>query len=132
VPPTIEAADWHQDGAFLGADVRTINVWLSLSDCGIEAPGLDVVARRLPYVMQSGTHGACFDWSVGPGMIGLLEQGGVQVVSPEFAAGDALLFDHLMLHRTGIRPGMTKSRWAIESWFFAPSTFPMDQAPIVI
>ncbi|HLZ67342.1 MAG TPA: phytanoyl-CoA dioxygenase family protein [Aliidongia sp.] len=131
VPHTSDT-DWHQDGAFLGANVRTVNVWLSLSDCGVDAPGLDVVARRVPYVLQAGSHGAHFDWSVGPGMVGLLEQGGAQVVSPEFGAGDALLFDQLMLHRTGVRPGMTKSRWAVESWFFAPSSFPMDQAPIVI
>lgn len=131
VPHTTNT-DWHQDGAFLGDDVRTVNCWLSLSDCGVDAPGLDVVARRLPYVMQAGSHGAYFDWSVGPGMIDLLQQGGATVVSPVFAAGDALLFDQLMLHRTGVRPGMTQSRWAVESWFFAPSSFPMDQAPIVI
>jgi hypothetical protein len=131
VPHTSDT-DWHQDGAFLGAGVRTINVWLSLSPCGIDAPGLDVVARRLPYVLQTGSHGAQFDWSVGPGLVDLLESGGVRVESPVFAAGDALMFDELMLHRTGVRPGMTKSRWAVESWFFAPSTFPMDQAPIVI
>ncbi|HEV2677622.1 MAG TPA: phytanoyl-CoA dioxygenase family protein [Aliidongia sp.] len=130
--PCTTNTDWHQDGSFLGPSVRTVNVWLSLSDCGEDAPGLDVVARRLPYVVQCGSHGAYFDWSVGPGMVGILEQGGAEVVSPVFAAGDALLFDQLMLHRTGVRPGMTKSRWAVESWFFAPSSFPMEQAPIVV
>ena len=131
VPHTTNT-DWHQDGAFLGESVRTVNCWLSLSECGVDAPGLDIVARRLPYVVQSGSHGSHFDWSVGPGMVGMLEEGGAEVLSPVFAAGDALLFDQLMLHRTGVRPGMTKSRWAVESWFFAPSTFPMDQAPIVL
>jgi len=33
VPPTTNSS-WHQDGAFLGADVRTLNVWVALSDCG--------------------------------------------------------------------------------------------------
>ncbi len=37
---------WHQDGAFMG-DVRALNVWLSLSHCGEDAPGLDLVPRRL-------------------------------------------------------------------------------------
>ncbi len=41
-----------------------MNVWLALSDCGVDAPGLDVVARRLDLV-DSGTEGAIFDWSVG-------------------------------------------------------------------
>jgi hypothetical protein len=25
---------WHQDGAFLGDDVRTMNVWTALTPCG--------------------------------------------------------------------------------------------------
>ena len=42
--PTVGGA-WHQDGAFMG-DVRALNLWLSLSRCGDEAPGLDIVPRR--------------------------------------------------------------------------------------
>jgi hypothetical protein len=124
--------DWHQDGAFLGEDVHTVNVWLSLSDCGEDAPGLDIVAKRLPGVVETGTRGAVFHWSVGPGMLDILQQDGAPVVSPVFKPGDALLFDQLMLHRTAVRPEMTKNRWAIESWFFAPSTFPLDQGPLVV
>jgi ectoine hydroxylase-related dioxygenase (phytanoyl-CoA dioxygenase family) len=124
--------DWHQDGAFLGKDVRTVNVWLSLSDCGKDAPGLDVVGERLPGVVQTGSHGAAFHWSVGAGLVTDLEQAGTPVVSPVFRPGDALLFDQLMLHRTAVRPEMNKPRYAIESWFFTPSTFPMEQGPIVV
>ena len=43
--PTVGGA-WHQDGAFMG-DVAALNLWLSLSRCGDEAPGLDIVPRRL-------------------------------------------------------------------------------------
>jgi hypothetical protein len=53
-------------------------------------------------------------------------------VSPSFSAGDALLFDQLFVHRTGIQPGMTKPRYAIEAWHFAGSTFPSRQIPIAI
>ncbi len=109
-----------------------MNVWLALSDCGVDASGLDVVAQRLPYVVQTGSHGAYFDWSVGQGMVDVLAEGGAPVVSPAFKAGDALLFDHLLLHRTGITPAMTKSRWAVESWFFAPSFYPMRQVPLLV
>ena len=42
--PSVGGA-WHQDGAFMG-DVRALNLWLSLSRCGDEAPGLDIVPRR--------------------------------------------------------------------------------------
>jgi hypothetical protein len=124
--------DWHQDGAFLGRKSRAVNVWLALSPCGADAPGLDVVARRLPYIMQTGSHGSWFDWSVGPGLVDMLADGGAEVVSPEFAPGDALLFDHMMLHRTGIRPEMSRDRFAIESWFFAPTDYPLDQVPLIV
>ncbi len=130
--PVTTGTDWHQDGAFLGADVRSVNLWVALSPCGDDAAGLDIVGRRLPYVVQTGTHGAKFDWSCGPGMVDILAEGGAPVVTPLFEAGDALLFDHLMLHRTGIRPGMTQQRWALENWFFAPSSYPADQEPLVI
>ena len=130
--PVTSKTDWHQDGSFLGREVRAVNVWLALSPCGRDAPGLDVVGSRLPYVVQTGTHGAYFDWSVGEGMVDLLAEGGAPIEVPEFAAGDALLFDHLMLHRTGVRPTMTRERWAIESWFFAPTDYPMEQIPLVV
>ena len=128
--PVDSGTDWHQDGAFLGDEIRTVNVWLTLTDCGVDAPGLDVVAQRLPQVLETGTHGAQFDWSVGPGLV---EQvAGDRVVRPRFAAGDALLFDQRNLHRTGVSPAMTRERYAIETWFFAPSQYPHDQIPIVL
>jgi hypothetical protein len=131
--PVDTRTDWHQDGAFLRRDVRTVNVWLTLTQCGDgEAPGLDLVAQRIPYVVQTGSHGAIFDWAVGPGMVDILAEGGNPVLSPVFEAGDALLFDQVMLHRTGARPGLTKPRYAVETWFFAPSAYPMERAPIVI
>src|SRR6476646_5771664 len=41
-------AAWHQDGTFLGAGVRTVDVWIALTDCGgdSDAPGLDIVPMR--------------------------------------------------------------------------------------
>jgi hypothetical protein len=124
--------DWHQDGAFLGRDVRSVNVWLALSNCGSTAPGMDVVGSRLPYILQTHSHGAYFDWSVGQGMVDILAEGGAPVLTPEFGPGDALLFDHMMLHRTSVKPGMTGTRWAIESWFFAPTCYPYDQIPLLV
>jgi hypothetical protein len=128
--PIDTSADWHQDGAFLGAGIRTVNVWLSLSHCGDDAPGLDLVPRRLDNIVETGTHGAQFDWSVGPELVERVA-GDVGVVRPIFEPGDALLFDDFFLHQTGVSPGMTNERYAIESWFFAPSTYPNDQIPIL-
>ncbi|MDQ1535189.1 MAG: hypothetical protein QOF28_2950 [Actinomycetota bacterium] len=126
--PVTSDTNWHQDGAFLGADVRSVNLWLGLSHCGVDAPGLDIVPQRLDEVLETGTDGAIFDWSVSPEVV---ERVGTPVLRPELGPGDALLFDHFFLHRTGVAPGMTRERHAIETWFFAPSTYPDGQIPLV-
>jgi len=121
---------WHQDGAFLG-DVRALNVWLSLSRCGDVAPGLDVVPRRLDRVLPTGTEGAVFDWSVSQT---LAEEaaGDVGIARPIFEPGDVLLFDELCLHSTAAEPEMPNARYAIENWFFGPSGFPGNYAPMAV
>jgi hypothetical protein len=122
--------NWHQDGAFLGRDVRSLNLWLALSPCGVDAPGLDIVPQRFDEILPTGTEGALFDWSVSPRVVEDAAGGPSSIVRPEFGPGDALLFDHMFLHRTGVSPGMTRERWAIESWFFAPSSYPDGQIPL--
>jgi hypothetical protein len=122
--------DWHQDGAFLGSGIRSLNVWVALTDCGIDAPGLDILPRRLDAVVETGTGGAIFDWAVGPKVVERLAVD-TPVVRPVFRAGDALLFDDLLLHRTAIDPAMTRPRYALETWCFAPSAYPDGQVPIV-
>lgn len=129
--PTGIPTNWHQDGAFLGQETRSVNVWLSLSDCGVDAPGLDVVPRRIDEVVETGTHGAMFDWSVSEAVVDEVAAD-AGVVRPVFRPGDALLFDHLFLHRTALSDTMTRQRYAIESWFFSPATFPEGQIPILI
>ena len=123
-------ADWHQDGAFLGDGIRTINLWLSLSHCGDDAPGLDLLPRRLDRIVETGSGGAIFPWSVGPGTVEDAAEG-VEVLRPRFQPGDGLLFDEMFLHRTATDETMTRDRYAIESWFFAPSVYPGDQIPFV-
>ena len=122
--------DWHQDGRFLGTDLRVLNLWLNLSDCGVTSPGLEVVPRRLPGLAPSGTFGTWFDWGVAPDKVAEAAAG-VEYVSPHYKAGDALLFDELFLHHTHVTPDMYEDRYAIETWMFAPSKYPGDQSPIV-
>lgn len=128
----LPVADWHQDGAFLerGDGLRTVNVWLTLTDCGLAAPGLDIVGGRLEDLAERGTNGAHFDWSVGDGTVAGLPDT-APVVRPTFRAGDALLFDEMNLHRTALSPEMTEDRYAVECWFFAPSTYPKHHVPVV-
>jgi phytanoyl-CoA dioxygenase PhyH len=122
------ASRWHQDGAFLGS-VRTLNVWLSLSHCGDVAPGLDLIPRRLDYIVPTGTEGAAFDWSVSHA-VAEESAGDAGIVRPLFEPGDAVLFDELCLHATGYSPEMTETRYAIECWFFGPSAFPAEYPPL--
>jgi hypothetical protein len=110
-----------------------VNVWLALSPCGggTDASGLELVPRRVA-LQPTGTDGAFFTWSVGPDLVDrLVAEVGSGVACPTFAPGDALLFDDRMLHRTAIGQSLSSDRYAIESWFFAPSTYPDDQIPLV-
>ena len=131
VPKTLQLTGWHQDGAFLGKGIRSVNLWLCLSPCGEDAPGLEIVPRRLDHIVETGTHGTFFDWSVGDAMVERVA-GDTPVIGPLFGPGDALLFDELLLHRTSLPPKMTRDRYAIESWFFAPSSYPRQQEPLVV
>jgi hypothetical protein len=131
---------WHQDGAFMGHGIHSLNVWLALSHCGDDAPGLDVVGRRLDDLVQTGD-GAFADWGVKPHVAAQVGAGAI--TRPVFDPGDALLLDHLTLHRTAVDAEMTNDRYAIETWLFAPSTYdamttavgqtydPRDQLPIL-
>ena len=121
---------WHQDGTFMG-DTRPLNLWLALSRCGDEAPGLDLVPRRLDHLVAAGTEGTFVDIEVTQANVEEAA-GAAGTLSPVFEPGDALLFDDLFLHRTGSHPSMSKPRYAIESWFFGGSGFPVDYAPIAV
>jgi hypothetical protein len=122
-------SEWHQDGAFLGDGTRTVNVWTALTPCGVDAPSVDLFARPFEDIVPTGTEDAAHTWSVSRSQADRLAAD--DVVRPEFAAGDAVMFNQLTLHRTGVSPAMTRERCALESWFFAPSTYPMEQVPIV-
>ena len=120
--------EWHQDGAFL-SNARALNVWLSLSHCGDEAPGMDLVPRRIDHIAPTGTDDAIFDWSVSQSVAeGLAGEAGI--VRPIFEPGDVVFFDDLFLHKTAADPRMPNPRYAIESWFFGPSAYPPDYTPV--
>lgn len=127
--PLTTNVGWHQDGAFLGQETRTVNLWLALGHCGRTAPGMDIVPRRLDHVVEAGTGDAIFDWSVGTETV-RAQAGEAGILRPEFGPGDALLFDHLFLHSTCVEPTMTSERHAMETWFFAPSAYPEGQIPL--
>ena len=128
--PVGNVGDWHQDGSFLGQECASLNFWLALSDCGEDAPTMDIVPRRLAEVAPTGTEGAMFEWSASPAVADALAEP-VGVIRPSFSEGDCMLFDHLLLHRTAARPDMPRERYAMETWLFGPSAYPEGQIPLV-
>jgi Phytanoyl-CoA dioxygenase (PhyH) len=133
---------WHQDGSFMG-DTRALNVWLALSDCGVDAPGLEFVPRRLDDLLITGGEGSGAEHldspeegEVSPKTVLVAPQdaeraaGEVGLKNPRFEPGDVMLFDDRFLHRTASDPGMSNPRYAIESWFFGASGFPRDYVPL--
>jgi hypothetical protein len=125
--PTVAGA-WHQDGAFMG-DVRSLNLWLSLSRCGDLSPGLDFVPRRLDEFVTAQTEEAVLSYQVSQSKAE--EAAGDRgIVRPIFEPGDALFFDEMFLHQTASDPSMPNPRYAIENWFFGGSAFPGEYAPL--
>lgn len=121
-------AGWHQDGAFLGRHTHALNIWTAMSPCGVDAAGLDLFARGFDEIVPTGGPDI-FDWSVHDDTAAGL--GLEAVVRPTFGTGDAVIFDHMTLHRTGVDATMTQTRYAVEMWFFGPSTYPHEQIPVV-
>jgi hypothetical protein len=124
---------WHQDGSFMGPDARALNVWIALSDCGgpADVPGLEIVPHRVDHLVETGTPGAWLDDGIAPDRVeAVAGEGGT--MRPVFAAGDALIFDERLVHSTGGGPDMRGTRYAVESWFFPPSTFPPGYVPLAL
>ncbi len=125
----VAEAGWHQDGAFMGTDINSLNMWLPLNECGgrTGAPGMDVLPRRLTSIASA--EGAQFDWSVSTNQV-TSESGDNPLLCPVFNAGDAFFFDHFFLHRTQYGIDFSKIRYAVETWFFGETAFPKNQIPL--
>ncbi len=124
---------WHQDGSFITGGVRTVDCWLALGHCGGDSDtlGLDIVPRRFAQVITFNDGQGNVPFVIPPERVAELTRD-TPVVSPEFWAGDALLFDDLFLHCTGWpREQHTGTRRAVESWFFGASRYPTQYSPIV-
>jgi phytanoyl-CoA dioxygenase PhyH len=127
--PSVPGA-WHQDGSFMG-EARALNMWLALSRCGDEAPGLDFVPRRLDRFVETTTDDAMLDLQISQ-RAAEEAAGDAPILRPVFEPGDALFFDGMLLHQTGSDPSMPRARYGIENWFFAASTFPDNFTPVAI
>ena len=113
-------------------DVRALNLWLSLSRCGDEAPGLDIVPRRLDEVVVIGTDDAMLDVELTQreGRGGGRRRAG----SCGRSSSRATRCSSTSCSCTRPRriPSMPNPRFAVESWFFGGSAFPADYAPVAV
>ncbi|HEY1591052.1 MAG TPA: phytanoyl-CoA dioxygenase family protein [Solirubrobacteraceae bacterium] len=127
--PSVSGA-WHQDGKFMG-EVKALNLWLALTECGERAPGLDLVPRRLEQHVATQTDEAMMPNQVSQ-RVAEEAAGELPILRPVFEPGDALLFDELFLHKTASDPRMRRPRYALESWFFGASAFPENYVPLAL
>nr|WP_316638724.1 phytanoyl-CoA dioxygenase family protein [uncultured Roseateles sp.] len=121
-PPLHAPHSWHQDGA-LGFDflalgqqpapanalLEMLTCWVPLMDCGDDAPGLELIARRqesllAPVELTTAHLSARF--------------AAQEFWRPRMGAGDALLFCGDLLHRTHVATGMHRDRVSIELRLF--------------
>jgi len=99
---------WHQDKPFHRGDDLTI--WMALTDCGVEAPGLQFYVRPgrcevLPLADNQ--------WSIAPDAIEDLAAHS-KLFTPVFKPGDCVIFDGYAPHRTHAIEGMTQERTSID------------------
>lgn len=112
---------WHQDGAlhfdfFGGPDPDTVRprrlltLWVPLVACGVDAPGLALVRRRLDRLLAplALTEAA------------VAQAWGTEIWTPQLAAGEGLLFAGDLLHRTAHTAAMDRVRTSLELRFEMP------------
>lgn len=124
--------DWHQDGSFMGKEVKSLNLWMALSECGkgTNKAGMDFIPRRMKEIVPTGTDGAYYKWSISNKYVQETFKD-TPPYRPYFNAGDGIFFDHMNLHCTTYDEAYTDIRYAIETWFFAQGQAPKNQLPIV-
>ena len=119
------AHGWHQDGA-LHADfhatdppdrlLRLLTCWISLTPCGGDAPGLELLRQPLPGMLPPA--------ALSPAQVDL-SYSADDLWRPLMATGDALLFGGDTLHRSHLAPTMSAERISLELRFVSAA----DRSP---
>jgi len=114
---------FHQDSYILAesgfhpAAAPLAVVWIPLEACGIDRPGLEVVARPVteivPTIRQEGNFYASRGLEI-PEDVVLARYGRDSLVHPAFETGDVLLFKGTTIHRTYATPAMREARLSID------------------
>ena len=107
---------FHQDSTALAN--AGLNVWIPLIDCGVDAPGLEIMARRtgsiLPTITSAGDYN---QMEIDPALV--YDSFPEQIrFYPTPKVGDAVLFLGTTVHRSHIAPTMTRERSSVELRFY--------------
>jgi hypothetical protein len=109
------AVPFHQDLNAFGR--LMVNVWTPLVPCGRDAPGIEVVARRTPTLMETVAASTQYDeLQISEDLI--RERFGENAaIRPEMVPGDVLILLGTTIHRTHLTPAMTERRLSMELRF---------------
>lgn len=107
---------FHQDATALAN--AGLNVWIPLTDCGVDAPGLEIMARRtasiLPTIASAGDYN---QMEIDPALVYQSFPEETRFY-PTPKVGDAVLFLGSTVHRSHIAEGMTRERASVELRFY--------------
>jgi len=106
---------FHQDFNAFGRFV--VNVWVPLIPCGRDAPGLELVARRLDELADTVPAEDQYDELQIDESLIIERFGSESLVIPEFDRGDAVAFLGTTIHRTHITSEMSALRTSLELRF---------------
>ncbi|GAC19953.1 phytanoyl-CoA dioxygenase family protein [Paraglaciecola arctica] len=122
------AHGWHQDGA-LGFDflkaasalkepealLPTVTCWIALTECGVDAPGLEFVSQDIRSLLlpEELTDNNIFNRFSADSFF-----------KPQMEAGDAVIFSGASLHRTHVLKEMQSNRTSVELRFVAKDNIP--------
>lgn len=103
------ASGLHQDGNFTGSmdTGRSVQFWVPLDPCGVDAPGLEFVPVGLNGVLP---HGDTIN--VGRSVLALFAP--EARFHPVFSPGDVAVFTSETLHGTWRKPSMQNERYNLE------------------
>jgi hypothetical protein len=120
--PQYRPQNWHQDGALgvrfppepgpLVPMTKLLTCWIPLNACGRESPGLELIRGAQAELLHFTELGdAALRERFPP----------ERFRAPELAFGDGLVFLNSLLHRTYVRPEMTRNRVSVEYRIFPAS-----------
>ena len=113
--PHLQALPFHQDQAILRAPL--LNVWIPLDDCGVHAPGLEVVvsgARGLLPIAGHPDHELPVERVRIDERVVVKTFGRGALWHPSLRRGDALAFAGTTVHRSYVTSCMAQPRSSVE------------------